>query len=166
MSSQGHSRTYNITKATSLKSFFSMLIMQKMSSCGLSKSWNNSYWLHQSLFLRCQKGRLKVLRAIRQLKISLPRIRPNRFSECPAGRNSVRMAIRHHETSLHRHQESRISWRSEGRLWVLRAIRVIKTPLKRLHQSRIFNSQNAENDFVRPFDTLKLRFLNFAKVVF
>jgi hypothetical protein len=93
------------------------------------------------LFLRRPKGKLCVLRAIRLLKTSLPRLRTNRifgYSEC---RKCIRMAFRHYETSLHRHHLSRILRRSERRLRVLRAFRLLKTSLKRLRPSHFFRYQ-------------------------
>jgi hypothetical protein len=49
--------------------------MQKISSYDLKTPWNIAYRFHQSRFLRRKEGRLWVLRAIRLLKTSFPRLR-------------------------------------------------------------------------------------------
>jgi hypothetical protein len=75
------------------------------------------------VFLRRPESRLWVLRAIRSLKTSLPRFRPNQFFQCHECWKLVRMLFRHQETSLQRNHLSRILRHSDGRLLDLKRIR-------------------------------------------
>jgi 5-methylcytosine-specific restriction endonuclease McrA len=94
--------------------------------------------LHQSLFLRPPEGRLWVLKAIWIPKISIPRIRTNRFFQCPVCIKCVRKAFRHYEISLHRNHQRPILRLSEDRLWVLWVIRLLKTSLNWVHPNCFF----------------------------
>jgi hypothetical protein len=119
--------------------------------------------LHEIRFIRLPESRLWVLRAIYLLKSTLNKHRPSRFFINPGFRKWL--AFGHFETMSHRLLQNRFLRRPEGSLWILRRIRVHKTSLKWL-RSFVFSCPGGKNDFDRPFDTLKHRFIEFTKVLF
>jgi hypothetical protein len=117
-----------------VKVAFSMSMMQKIGSHGLSTSRNIASSNSPKSFFKPSRR----LRAIWQLKTSLKRLRPSRFFRCARCRKWVGMTIWHLETSFHRIHQSRYLRRLEDKLKVLRAIRLLKTSLTRLCPSRLF----------------------------
>jgi hypothetical protein len=75
------------------------------------------------------------------------------------------MAFPHDEISLHRQHLSRILRRSEGRISFFRAIRLFKHHLSDFIQVSFFHVQDAENELLWRFDTMKQRIIDFTKVV-
>jgi hypothetical protein len=119
------------------------------------------HWIHQSLFLRRLEGRLWDL-----LEALLKQLRPS-HSFYAMMEKLIRLAFRFFEISLNRLLENRFLLRSEGRLWIHRANRLLKSCLKQLRRSRFFlDVQEAQNEFVWPFDSRKYCYIDFTKVVF
>jgi hypothetical protein len=106
------------------------------------------------------------VRAIRLHKTSPPRLRPSRLFRLPWCRRYVHLDFRHIVASLHRFHESRFLRLKDGRLGVLRPIRLLESSLPLLRSSSFINSQDAENEFTWPFDTMKHCFIDLTKVVF
>jgi hypothetical protein len=76
------------------------------------------------------------------------------------------MEFRNLETSPYRLNQSRILRLPEGRLWILRAICLIEISIRDFEQIAFLDAQDAENEFVWPFDTLEHRFIDFTIVAF
>jgi hypothetical protein len=127
-------------------------------------SWKNLFIDITKVFF--ETSRLWVLRVIRILQTSLPRIRPIRFSRRPGHRKSVCMAFRHLENSFHRSQQRRILRRPEDRWCILIAIRLFKTSLPQLRPIRFFDAQDSNCHIAWRYNTMKNRFIECAIVSF
>jgi hypothetical protein len=86
MSSQGHLPTSNITFATVQIAFLDAQDVEKDFAWPFDTLKHRFIDFIKVLFLRRPEGRLRVLKAIRLLENSFPRLRPIRFFGCPGCR--------------------------------------------------------------------------------